>query len=198
MALQPKELSKTHPKLLLGEGREEEFFLTAIVGHLGLSNTIQVHYYGGKNNLRNFLKALPSRSDFDKLTSIGITRDADDNIDTAKQAVADAIQNANFRAELSVSMHIFPDNSQAGALEALCLDAARQTAVWSCVESFEKCLLEKGIEQLSPTNRDKRLLHVWLSSLKEPWLRLGEAAKGNHIPFKNPAFTPLCDFLRNL
>ena len=42
-------------RMLLGEGREEEIFLDALLAHLGITG-VQVERYNGKSNLAPFLK----------------------------------------------------------------------------------------------------------------------------------------------
>jgi hypothetical protein len=195
---QPIPITKT--KLLLGEGREEEVFFGAFLKHLGLDGQVQVISYGGKAKLRSFLGTIPLTPGFAQLVSLGITRDADDNATAAESAVRDAITAARLPETLIVRHFILPGGGRAGALEAVCLDAICATApnTWACVESFDACLSANGTAPLSATERAKRHVQAWLSSLPTPGLRLGEAAQKGLLPFDAPAFVPLAEFLRGL
>jgi hypothetical protein len=193
-----------HPKLLLGEGRDEQEFFGAFVRHLNLEKQVQVLPYGGKDKLRPFLKLLVATKGFENVDAVGITRDADVSYAAAVAAVSDAIRDANFPAGVATSYFILPGAKRTGALEDLVLDAIREdktgAAAWKCVEQFDDCLsgvcaAGAGAEnQTSPNVHAKRLVHAWLCSLPVPGLRLGEAAKSGKVNFDVPAFVPLADF----
>jgi hypothetical protein len=68
--------SLTKPKLLVGEGIEEERFFKALLLRLGIYD-VQVESYNGKDHLASYLKSLPKIPGFDALVSLGVTRDAD-------------------------------------------------------------------------------------------------------------------------
>jgi hypothetical protein len=72
-------------RMLLGEGREEELFLGALLNHLAISG-VQVENYQGKSKLAPFLKALRNRPGFVRVERLGILRDADDDPAGAGQA----------------------------------------------------------------------------------------------------------------
>src|SRR5258708_735205 len=88
-------------KLLAGEGRDETEFFDALLKHLEVTD-VQVVDYGGKRKMKDFLAALPRIPGFAELQSLGITRDADDNPDGARQSIDDAIANAKFPQPLQV------------------------------------------------------------------------------------------------
>lgn len=89
---QPKEL--THPKQLLVEGRDAVSFFTALLKHLGISG-IQIQNFGGIQELRPFLKALRNEPGFEeRITSLGVIRDAETNPQGAFQSVQNALQAA--------------------------------------------------------------------------------------------------------
>ncbi len=67
-------------KLLLVEGPDDLSFFDALLRHLNRQD-IDVRSYGGKDNLRPFLKGLPAFPGFVNVVSLGITRDADDYAD---------------------------------------------------------------------------------------------------------------------
>lgn len=190
-----KPIQITKPALLIGEGRDEEKFFTAFVDALGLSACVQVTEYGGKNALKGFLSALAA---IPPLKALGITRDADSDYSAALKSVNTAIQAVNLPDSVEVKSFILPKENTSGALEALVLEAAATTSAWPCVERFMECVAPKDAAPLSPTEKDKRQIHVWLSTLSNPELRLGEAALKGLIPFDHQAFQSLADFIKSL
>lgn len=186
------------PALLIGEGREEELFFCAMVNHLGLSSSIQVTQYGGKDKLAGFLAGLKAQTTFSKLSALGITRDADLDHAAALASVKTAIDNSKLPDTLHVDTYILPKKDTSGALEALVIEAVSTYPNWPCVEQFMACVSENDQASLSPTEMDKRRIHAWLSTLPKPDLRLGEAALKSLIPFDHSAFKPITDFLKSL
>ena len=186
------------PALLIGEGREEELFFCAMVNHLGLSSSIQVTQYGGKNNLQGFLAGLKAQTTFSKLSALGITRDADQDHVAALNSVKTAVQNSQLPNTLHVGTYILPKKDTSGALEALVIEAVSTYPNWPCVEQFMACVSENDQASLSPTEMDKRRIHAWLSTLSDPELRLGLAAKKKFIPFDHVAFSPITQFIQSL
>src|SRR6266513_1339041 len=88
-------------RMLLGEGREEEIFLGALLAHLGITG-VQVERYNGKSNLAPFLKALKNRSGFAEVVKLNILRDGDEDPIGAQASVNNAIAQAAFRVELTI------------------------------------------------------------------------------------------------
>ena len=66
----------SQPKLLIGEGREDVFFFTALLKQLNL-NDVQIAEYHGTPGLRPYVRNLHVRPNFAQLVSLGIVRDAD-------------------------------------------------------------------------------------------------------------------------
>ncbi len=186
------------PALLIGEGREEELFFCAMVNHLGLSSSIQVTQYGGKDKLAGFLAGLKAQTTFSKLSALGITRDADQDHAAALNSVKTAVQNSQLPNTLHIDTYILPKKDTSGALEALVIEAVSTCPNWSCVEQFMACVSENDKAQLSPTEMDKRRIHAWLSTLSDPELRLGLAAQKKFIPFDHVAFSPITQFIQSL
>src|SRR5262249_23500031 len=85
----PTQISK--PKLILGEGVEELLVFEALLDVMKLTD-IQVLEYRGKRKLAAFLTALVKLPGFREVTSLGITRDADDNPAAAIDAIRSALE----------------------------------------------------------------------------------------------------------
>lgn len=141
MAVMTIEIMK--PNVLVVEGREEELIFEAIVTHLELEN-IQILPIGGKERLRQNLKALVLSPRFTEVISMGIVRDANENPGATFQSVRDALQAVNLPAperplapighSPRVTVMILPEEGTPGMLEDLFLRAVAQDppcCVWS-------------------------------------------------------------------
>src|SRR5262249_28759450 len=147
----PQRLSQ--PKLLIGEGREEVVFFTAFLKHLDLSD-VQIADYGGKYQLRSYLRALQMRSDFAQVVALGVVRDADADAARAFQSVYDALRDTGLAVpgtpgevagvNVRVGVWIMPDGDKPGMLEDLCLEAVQNDPAMPCVDDYFMCLSHKG------------------------------------------------------
>ena len=199
----PDDLNFVESKLLLVEGRDEENFFEAFLRHLGISG-IQVLSYRGKNNLGNRLEVYVDVPSFAQIQSIGIVRDADDNARSALQSVQSSLRNVGLPAPQDflepagdsprVAVFIMPNNADAGALENLCLTALADDPAMECVEAFMQCV--QVAVATPPADAAKARMHAFLASREDPELRLGEAGQRRYLPWDNPAFADLAQFLR--
>ncbi len=166
----------TRPKLLLGEGIDEERFFSALLLHLGIVD-IQVQQYGGKNNLGPYLQILAQAPTpgFQSVVSIGLTRDTDADLTRAFQSVCTALQNAGLSVPTApnvpttgspwVKAFMLPDNSSPGMLEDLCLASVRSDPAFACLDSYFQCVQSFGRQQGEPS---KARVHAWLASEAAP------------------------------
>lgn len=195
------------PKLLIGEGVEEKRFFQKIIRHLEIDD-IQVESYNGKPKLPAYLKALKLLPDFQKLISLGITRDADDQpSNSAFDSICNTLQKNNYPyphtlneaailGSLTVSIFILPNNQSPGMLEDLCIQCAQSNPAFSCVETYLQCVSQFTDQQ--PNNLSKAKIHAWLASRSEPGKRVAEAAEAGYWDWEHPAFESLKQFLRQL
>lgn len=200
-----KPLDVIKPRLLIGEGVEEVHFFNAWLAHLNIDD-MQVEQYGGKNGLSSYLKTLRVRPGFSALVGLGITRDADHAADRAFQSVCSMLNHAGLNVpgvpgvpagtNPRVSVLILPDGQNDGMLEDLCLSAIRTDPDFHCIDDFFACVQRTAGRH--PGNMAKARMHAWLSSLAEPALRLGEAARRGFFTWDNPVFLPVKTFLSNL
>ncbi|MEY2879831.1 MAG: hypothetical protein RLZZ15_2211 [Verrucomicrobiota bacterium] len=191
--------SLTRPKLLLGEGVDEERVFAALVAHAGLAEQIQVLNYRGKDKLGKYLRTLGGLPGFNQLDSLGITRDADEDATATRTSVDALVTKAVFPAALKISVLVLPDDNRAGALEDALCPALESSPVWPCVEELVKCRIAKTSDWPNPTaNRGKAKVEAWLSLQDRPTIRLGEAAVAGLLPFDHAAFAPLLAFIRAL
>jgi hypothetical protein len=196
----------TKPKLLLGEGTEEVRFFKALLTHLGISD-VQVEQFGGKNNLSNYVPAIARTAGFLQLTSLAITRDADNDAAAAFASVCYSLQSVSLAkppapgqfigSSPRVGTFILPDNQKAGMLEDLCLAAVATDPTMQCVEDYFLCL-SRIPNRRQPNNPAKARVHAWLASQVEPDKQLGVAADIGYLDWHSPAFAPLIQFLKTL
>ena len=203
--MQGKPGSIDKSKQLLVEGEDENQFFGALLDHLE-NDEIQVQSYGGKDNLRRFLKAFLNVPIFDEVQSIGIVRDADTDAATAFKSVQNSLTSVELpvpdemlapaTGALRVGIFIMPDNSNPGALEDLCLNALEGDLAIGCVSDFIQCIQDSV--QKVPKNMAKARMHAFLASREDPELRLGIAAHRGYLPWGNAAFGQLIEFVKGV
>lgn len=208
------------PKLLLGEGRDEDIFFGAMLEHLGKED-MQVLSYGGKSRLAEYLKALMNDPMWPQVEALLITRDADfpreravgPAAESAWWSVIDALRARGLpvpgaHAELTtqdagstepalrVGVFILPDGASDGMLEDLCIAAVAEDPVKPCLDAYFRCIEEKGAGV--PRNTlPKARAHAFLASRPIPDQRVGEAARKGYWPWDAPAFEPLLTFVKS-
>ena len=132
----------------------------------------------------------------EKVRAFGITRDADDNFQSAK----DSIENLLRRLSLNIKtdFFIFPDNTNTGMLETLLMQASStDTNRSDCISAFIRCLESKTI--VIPNNRkDKAKIYAYLSAFYEPGKRIGEAAHAGYWDDNSLIFNQVKRFFQNL
>lgn len=199
----PLELDK--PKLLIGEGKDEVQIFGALLSHLGI-NDVNVEDYGGKNKLPGYLDVLRLRPGFADLQSLGVTRDADTDALGAFASISNYLSQRGFVAPVSsgnieagmprVGIIVLPDGRRPGMLEDLVLEALRLDSLTECIDRYFECVgAAKGssLKEIS-----KARVHAWLAAQDPPDMRLGIAAQRGLIPWDNPSFDQLRDFLTAL
>jgi hypothetical protein len=192
-----------HSKLLIGEGSEDRRFLLAFLKFLKIDG-VQVEQYGGKDQLSSYLKTLKLLPGFSNLVSLAITRDADEKANCAFESICGFLKQYNYaipkNAEQvesgtpSVSIFIFPDGTNPGMLEDLCLSSVKDDPTMICIEDYFDCVQRQASRQ--PKNLAKAKIHAFLASQTKPGLRLAEAAEKGVWDLKHPAFSRLEQFLK--
>ena len=195
----------TDAKLLLVEGRDDERFFSALLGHLGITG-VEIRRYDGKLNLRPLLRLVPAIPGFTGLVSVGVVRDADENATDTFRSVSDALQTAGLPTppqqlfpagnKPQVAVLLLPPWADNGELEDLCLRSVADDPAVQCVDEYFDCL-EKRLLQ-APNPLSKARVHAFLASRERPDRRLGEAADAGTWPWGSPAFDEVKQFLRML
>jgi len=195
----------TEPNVLVVEGDEDKVFFEALIKHLKLQN-IQIMPIGGKEKLRQNLKALTLSPRFSEVISLGVVRDANANPSAAFQSVCDALRTVGLSVPKQtlvpvghsprVAIMILPGADTPGTLEDLCLRAIEQNPAMLCVEQYFQCLQQQGLPL--PRQMSKAKVHVFLASNPDPDKRLGEAAQAGYWPWDAGAFDQVKSFLQQL
>ena len=134
---------------LLVEGNDQLNFFEALMKHLSMP-VIQMHNFGGVNDLREFLSSFVIARNFAKVRSIGIVRDAERSAGSAFRSVQSALGNASLPAPAyagqtssgspRVSVFILPDNSEPGMLETLLCRTFAGTVEDRCIDDYFACV----------------------------------------------------------
>lgn len=194
-------------KLLIVEGRDEEEFFGALLEKLEI-NDVQVAGIGGKTKIRPNLKTLKTTDPFfDRVTSLGIIRDADDDYNDAFISVQNALKAANLpcpkkpliptKTSPKVTVMILPPGASRGALEDICLGSVKDDPAISCVDDYFGCLDAKGVGR-PVKDFAKAKARVFLLSREDPTLTVGIAAKKGYWPFNVTEFDSVREFLKSL
>jgi hypothetical protein len=198
--------------LLVVEGRDAFEFVLALLTELGLNNQIEVRDGGGvakraTGDFEKYLRLLPTISGFDKVTSLGIMRDAETDPTQAFQDVCKALQHAALpvpnaalqatqKTTPTVTVMILPDAATPGMLETLCWRALGGDPRLPCVDEFLKCI-EKETGQ--PVARpDKSRVYAYIAVREEPQFLLGLAARAKYFPWTATAFDEIRTFVQNI
>lgn len=206
LQLPQSQSSITYSKVLVVEGHDAFQFFKALLRHLGLLDKIEIRNSGGVGDIPTYLETLVDTPGFDRVISLGIVRDAEDNAGSAFQSVCSGLKQAKLSApqrvtEIAdgtpkVSVFILPDCVNPGMLEMLCLQAVNADPAIFCVEQYFQCLQRQGVTL--PGNISKAQVHTFLSSRAKPNLLLGQAAHEGYWPWDNPAFDSVKQFLTSL
>ena len=189
----------TLSRVLLVEGKTPFHFFRAMLEELGLLDEVEVRDFGGVRELRAFVRALASTSEFRSLVkSVGVVRDAERDAKAARQSVDHALAAASLPEGVRTSVFILPGNEREGMIETLCVDSIRQHPVFSCVEQFFECAGKHGVDLPSAPRDAKHYAQAYLATRKEVQLFPGLAAYRGYWPWDSGVFDRLKKFLKAL
>ena len=189
---------------LLVEGRDSKGFFWKLVRHLSLN--IQVQNFGRVSQLRSFLLAMKTSSDFSSVKSIGIIRDAEKDATAAFASVRDSLRHIGLPVPTdigqpsgenpAVAVLILPGEDPAGMLETLLCDTFSDEDVSVCIDTFFTCINElRGTAVHCP---HKARARAFLLTKPDPHLSIGNAARRGYWNLDHPALRPLHAFLHNV
>ena len=200
-----EELKIEQPKQLLVEGNDQRNFFEALLKHLNCQD-IQIHNFGGVDELPAFLRGFTGATGYSSVTSLGIVRDAEGDANAAWQSVRSALQRAGMpipervgqRSAKTpyVSVLILPGGNQSGMLETVLNQTFANNPVNACIDTFLECVENVSGQQVG--RHDKARTHAYLTTQPEPHVSVGVAALKGYWSFDHEAFSPLRSFLTAL
>jgi hypothetical protein len=196
----------TYEKVLAVEGHDAFQFFKALLRQLSLLTEIEIRNFGGVDDLSDFLNLLIITPGFERVTSLGIIRDAETNTESAFQSVRDSLAMAALSVpehpmliadgKPKVSIFILPDCENPGMLETLCLQAVSDDMEMVCVKEYFDCTKNQGLTL--PSNMPKAQVQAFLASKPRSGLLLGQAAHEGYWPWDHPALTKIKQFLSDI
>lgn len=160
---------------------------------------VQVLNFGGIHELQRYLSALVMASDWGRVTSLGIIRDAEENAQSAQQSVQQAVERTVLSSSGDnprVSTFILPDNERPGMLETLLCESFGADEVNACIEEFFACCGD--LAQVEVKRIEKARAHAYLATCKDPHVSVGVAAQKDYWNLEHQAFEQLRTFIREL
>jgi len=197
--------------VLMVEGRDDEYVVKHICGQRQLGEIETIRKYDGKDELLQSISVRVKESDIGVL---GIILDADTNLQTRWQSVADRLRAAGYLSIPAtpdqsgtviappanttlpkVGIWLMPNNNLPGILEDFLLflvphhDDLRVHAETS-VASIP------GQRRFSDLNKTKALIHTWLAWQEEPGKPFGQAISARYLDPNLPAGNIFADWLQ--
>lgn len=192
-------------KLLLVEGADAYYF-TVWACQAFNTTGIQVLDFGGISELSTYLSMLKELPNYEKVETIVIARDAENNPDSATQSIRLSLRKAGlavpaksfeFKGALPrVAYMIFTVIAcgekgnlilSPGRLEDLCLETVKDDAAFQCVDQYKLCLQSIG----QPVRQSHKFrLHAYLAGKNFAGLKIGEAAKAGVWNWDYSGFEP--------
>ena len=203
--------SHTPKVLVLCEGKEDLLVIEALANHAGLGGKLIFEQYGGKDQLRAYLRQLKTSPEYARgeYSRILVTRDADSDFDSSWQALKGSIVEAfsceptapgewiKRETEPEIAAWIIPGPGQTGMLETLCIESSRTQSpeVLACLDSFMTCLATvHGAEA-----HEKTRFAIWTIAAQgagaHKRLSLDRAVSNLPIDWDDVAYGPLRDLL---
>lgn len=196
-------------RLLLVEGKDEVNLFNKLIEYcFGRDNPgIQVIPVGSKEQFKRKLATIKTAAQTGPaLQAIGIVRDADNSASDSFKSVCAGVRHVKYEppsahakfsnATPSIGVFIVPDGSQPGAIETVCRQSVESEETAECVVEYLDCLTKHNA--MKSTNEDKSFAHAYLAAMKDPLVRVGEAALQGVWDFRSPAFDALSRFVRDL
>ncbi len=202
MKIQPQQI--TADVQLLVEGKDAAGFFEWMSRHLQL-NGLQIQNFGGVTELRVFLRAFVKRSDFSRVTRIGVVRDAEESAKSAFDSVRGALRDARLPVPETpgrlggvnpgVSVWILPDANTNGMLETLLWETIPDD-VRRCIDQFLVCIENVNGERVHRLHKARAT--AYLATQRKPHVSVGDAAKRSYWDLDHDALDPVRGFLREL
>ncbi|MGM0407929.1 MAG: DUF3226 domain-containing protein [Bacteroidota bacterium] len=188
-------------KLLVVEGQDAYRFFIKFLHHLKIFD-VQVINFGGNDDLRKQLIALPKIPGFHSVKTLAVIRDAEmGHPNDALNSISNAlkINEITCPKELNtfekdndrdVGVFILPDNQNEGMLEDLCINSIQDEN--ECINKFLNCA------KLSHDKISKAKMLCYFA-IKDPKVNsISIASQKNMFDFEHDCFNNIKDFLNLL
>jgi hypothetical protein len=185
-------------RIILVEGPDDALVVEAICKEEDLIRSLQILCYSQVGKLGAFLDLLVKNAGFEVVQRVGLTRDADQGAERARQSLMDAwkhalnVLNTISRKAPEHSIFAIPDNQNAGRLENLCLQSPAFPALLTCAQQMYDCAKAVASYQI---DREKSVVAAYLSMMGQARLQLGSGAQAGCWDLRSEAFRPLRDFV---
>jgi hypothetical protein len=194
-----------HERLLIVEGTDDQYLLTALADRLDLA--LHIHQMEGKDNWPRKMQLLVRSPGFENVRRLALMRDADTDARAAFNSASHALaadqltppgQELQFSAgDPAAMIYIMSAASESfGELEDICLDAVSGEVAYECVEDYINCSSNAGRQ--IPRKASKARLHAYLALAEPPGASFSVAARSNVIPLLSPAFEKARTMLMHL
>lgn len=200
-----EELEIEQPKQLLVEGNDQRNFFEALLKHLNRQD-VQIHNFGGVDELPTFLRGFTGTTGYRSVTSIGIVRDAEGDAGAAWQSVRSALQRARMPIPANVeqrsaetpyvSVLILPGGYEPGMLETVLNRTFSNDPVNTCIDDFFACVERLPGKKIHIPDKARARAYMW--TREKPHVSVGVAAQAGYWDFEHEAFAPLRSFLTAL
>ncbi len=190
---------------LLVEGNDQRNFFEHFCQHLSLDG-IQIHDFGGVNDLSKFLASFIQSPRFALVTRLGIVRDAEKDALSAFQSVKSALENNDLPSpekpckflsdRPGPGVLILPGDNAEGMLETLLCRTIAEEPEYICIDEFFRCIKKRTGNSIK--RPDKSLAFSFLSTREHPELSVGVAAKKGYWNLDHAALNHVRDFLKQL
>lgn len=201
--------------IILCEGPDDKNFIEAFLRNAVFpddadlaASHVDVVSCGGKSEIGAYISFVNNSSVTRKLKSLLVTRDADDDPQSAEDSIAGALSRANFavpagpmswtKGTPKVGYIIFPavdGSSRAGALEDLCFSLLKDGTLLGKSRSFIADVEHDNGTALK--HHDKNILHAYFSATDRfVGKKIGEAANAGAFAWDSGVLKDLCRFIR--
>lgn len=193
----------TAPVLLLVEGEDEEYLVQKMCEHWFPARVahIDIECVRGADNFPSRFKALKVRS-LGPLQIVGIIADSEDDAKATAQRWMDLIAEVAPQIRCPCKSLQLPSDQEAGAFEALVLQALAADPVAACALNFRDCVTPH-IGDRTLAQKDKIAVQAWLSaSLGGAYGNVFKAQEKYPqralLDYDHQAFAPIKQFVEGL
>jgi hypothetical protein len=208
----PEPIRIQRENLILVEGEDGKYFFWHLLENYEIGS-IDVHNYGGVNDLTKYIQALQKLDNYNAVKTILIVRDAENSAISAIQSVNASLKKSGLITEDAeyvspfeivnqvkrIGIMTFPgiDESgeiiETGTLEDLCVKLFKEQAVIKKTDEYISNYQDSGYMF---TRSHKNRLHSALSFTNEyVGLKIGETAKAHGFDFGSPHLKPFLDVI---